>query len=240
VPYIAKTGTSEYSEHNWMLGSTTAVSTAVWLGNVSGHTPVIEFVQAPYIMVQHIWRDIMQVTNTLYPGGEFGAPDAALVAGKTLAVPEVKGLTLAQAKSLIESVGFTFEDGGEVDSELAKGSGVRTEPAAGTTTAIGTPVKYFSSNQSLVDGPPSTIGMTTAAARSALTGWAVAVKTVPAPRPTECPSTPPVNPATPSPAPSPVKSTCPVGNPDLGKVIAQDVIGGFAKPGATITITVQG
>jgi len=241
VPYIAKTGTSEYSEHNWMLGSTTAVSTAIWLGNVSGHTPVVEFVRAPYIMVQHMWRDIMRVTNTLYAGGEFAAPDPALVAGKSISVPEVKGLSLAQAKSLIESIGFTFEDGGEVDSELAKGSGVRTEPAAGTSAALGTTVKYFSSNQALVDGPPSTIGMTTAAARAALTGWAVSVNTVPAPTPTSCPSTLPV-PPTPTPAPTPatVPSTCPVANPNQGTVIAQDVIGGYAKPGATVTITVQG
>jgi membrane peptidoglycan carboxypeptidase len=238
VPYIAKTGTSEYSEHNWMLGSTTAVSTAVWFGNVSGHTPAIQFVQAPYIMVQHMWRDIMRVVNPIYGGGEFGAPDAALVSGKSISVPDVKGLNLAQAKSLIESVGFTFEDGGAVDSELPAGSGVNTEPAAGTTTAMGTPVKYFSSNQALVDGPPSTLGMTEAAARSALTGWAVTVMRAPAPSPTACSS--PAPSSTPPPTPATVPSSCPVPNPDQGKVIAQDITGGFAKPGATVTITVQG
>lgn len=240
VPYIAKTGTSDNSEHNWMLGSTTAVSTAVWFGNVSGHTPATQFIRAPYILVQHMWRDIMTVVNPIYGGGEFGAPDPALVAGKSISVPEVTGLTLAQAKSLIESIGFTFADGGEVDSALPKGSGVRTEPAAGTTTALGTEVKYFSSNQALVDGPPSTVGMTEAAAKTALTGWAVSVNTVPAPSPTACPSTPPADPLAPLTTPTPVPSTCPAANPNVGKVIAQDVIGGFAKPGATVTITVQG
>jgi hypothetical protein len=31
-----------------------------------------------------------------------------------------------------------------------------------------------------------------------------------------------------------------VPNTAIGTVISQDVIGGFAKPGATVTITVQG
>jgi hypothetical protein len=31
-----------------------------------------------------------------------------------------------------------------------------------------------------------------------------------------------------------------VPNQEQGKVIAQDINGGFAKPGATVTITVQG
>ena len=240
IPFIAKTGTSEYSEHNWMLGSTTAVSTAVWFGNVSGHTPAIQFISAPYIMVQHMWRDIMTVTNSLYGGTTFGAPDAALVAGKSLSVPDVKGLTLDQAKALIESVGFTFEDGGAVDSELATGQGVRSEPVAGTTAGLGTPVKYFYSNHALVDGPPSTIGKSEAAARIALTGWTVSVRHVAAPQPKTCQSPLPIpDPPAPAPTPSTVPSPCPVDNPNQGEVIKQDLIGGFAKPGSTVTITIQ-
>jgi membrane peptidoglycan carboxypeptidase len=241
IPYIAKTGTSEYSEHNWMLGSTTAVSTAVWFGNVSGHTPAVEFVRAPYIMIQYMWRDIMALTNTIYGGTTFGEPDANLVAGKSLAVPDVKGLTLAQAKSLIESVGFTFEDGGAVDSELPSGQGVRTEPAAGTTSALGVTVKFFSSNQAFVDGPPSTIGMTEAAARSALTGWGVSVKRVSAPSSGKnCTSPLPIPPLpTPAPTPSTVPTPCPADDTDKGLVVRQDVIGGFVKPGSTVTIFVQ-
>ncbi len=234
VPYIAKTGTSDNSEHNWMLGSTSAVSTAVWLGNVSGHTPVTDFNRQPYVVVQHIWRDVMATVNPVYGGNPFGAPDPALVAGKSISVPDVKGLTLAQAKSLIESVGFTFQDGGAVDSELPAGQGVRTGPVAGTTTAIGTAVTFYSSNQALIAGPPSTIGLTEAAARTALTGWTVAISTAPAPTATSCPL------PTPLPTPAPVPTLCPVANPNKGNVIAQDVIGGFAKAGSTVTITIQG
>ncbi len=241
VPYIAKTGTSDNSEHNWMLGSTTSVSTAVWLGNASGHTPVTQWTRSPYIVVQHIWRDIMTVVNPIYGGNAFPAPDPALVAGKTLAVPDVKGLTLAQAKTLIESVGFTFEDGGAVDSELPSGQGVRTDPVAGTTSALGVAVKFYSSNQALVDGPPSTIGMTEAAARSALTGWAVSVKKVAAPSAGKNCTSPLPIPAPPAPAPTPatVSTPCPVDNSNQGLVVKQDVIGGFVKPGSTVTISVQ-
>jgi membrane peptidoglycan carboxypeptidase len=241
VPYIAKTGTSDESEHNWMLGSTTSVSTAIWLGNVTGHTNVTNFTSAPYIMVQSMWRDIMSVANPIYGGTAFGAPDAALVAGKSIAVPAIKGLTVAQAKTLIESAGFSFADGGEVDSELPQGQIVRSDPESGVTASLGVTVTVFTSNGSLVAGPPSTVGMTTAAARTALTGWAVSVKTVPAPVPVSCPSTLPIPPApTPAPTPATVPSTCPVPNTNQGKVLSQDVIGGFVKPGSTVTITVQG
>ena len=240
VPFIAKTGTSDNSEHNWMLGSTTSVSTAVWLGNVTGHTSVTLFNNAPYIMVQHMWRDIMAVANPIYGGNAFGAPDPVLVAGKSAAVPAVTGLTVDQAKALIESVGFTFADGGDVDSELPAGQIVRSDPTAGTSTGLGSTVTVYKSNAALVAGPPNTVGMTTAAARTALTGWTVTVNTVPAPTPTACSSTPPNDPLNPLAQPTPVPSTCPAPSAAKGTVLSQDLIGGFAKPGAAVTITVQG
>src|SRR5690606_16918152 len=36
TPYIGKTGTTNGSIHTWMVGSSTAISTAVWVGNVQG------------------------------------------------------------------------------------------------------------------------------------------------------------------------------------------------------------
>ena len=36
TPYIAKTGTTDSSRHTWMIGSSTAASTAVWVGNIKG------------------------------------------------------------------------------------------------------------------------------------------------------------------------------------------------------------
>jgi hypothetical protein len=184
----------------------------------------------------------MATANSIYGGDAFPAPDPNLMKGKSVSVPAIDGLTLKQAQELIESVGLTFKDGGEMDSEKTKGTVVKSEPASGENTAVGAEVTVYTSNQSLVAGPGTTLGMTQAAATSSLQsgGWVVRVILTPSPTPTPCQSLPPVDPNNPSVIPTPVPSTCPAPpSPNAGKVIAQDIVGGFVKPGATITISVQ-
>jgi hypothetical protein len=190
---------------------------------------------------QLIWRDIMRAANPIYGGVAFGAPDPNLVKGKSVSVPAIQGLTMAQAKELIESVGLTFTDAGEMDSELPLGTVAKSEPASGEPSAVGAEVKVFSSNQTLVAGPPSTVGMTEDVARSTLTasGWTVQLKELPI-ADIPCPNPLP----TPAPSPGVIDPTKCAGqaNPlPVGSrlVTAQTPIGGFVKPGATITITVQ-
>ena len=243
VPFISKTGTSDNSEHNWMMGTTTKVSTVSWIGNVTGHVNVGEYVFPPYVFVQGIWRGVMATANSIYGGDAFPAPDPNLMKGKSVTVPAIDGLTLKQAQELIESVGLTFKDGGEMDSEKPKGTVVKSDPPSGENTAVGAEITVYTSNQSLVAGPGTTLGMTQAAATSSLQsgGWVVQVILAPSPTPTPCFSQPPVdNTVNPPVTPAPVPSTCPAPpSPNVGKVIAQDVVGGFVKPGATVTITVQ-
>ena len=239
IPFISKTGTSDNSEHNWMMGSTTKVSTVSWIGNVNGHVNVGEYVYPPYIFVQGIWKTVMATANAIYGGGEFPAPDPAMMKGKSVSVPAIDGLTLKQAQDLIESVGLTFKDGGEMDSEKTKGTVVKSEPASGEPTNVGAEITVYTSNQTLIAGPGTTLNMTQAVATSALTAGGWVTRVIPAPAPTtDCSYTPAPTPTV-NPTPSPVQSTCPAPNPNQGKVIAQDIVGGFVKPGATITITVQ-
>lgn len=250
VPWIAKTGTSDNAEQNWIVGATTKVATVVWLGNVTGHVALsnVDFTGGrQYNTKQDIFRDIMTLANAQFGGDPFGAPDANLVKGKSVTVPAINGLTKDQAKALIESVGLTFEDGGEMDSELPKDTVAKSEPAQGEPTAVGGEVKVYFSNQSLVAGPPNTAtsppSFTEAQARAALTqaGFTnIQVKLVPTPTPTPCMSQPPVdNTVTPPTTPAPVQSSCPVVSPNSGKVTSQSVVGGFVKPDVLIVLEVQ-
>ena len=222
-----------------MMGSTTKVSTVSWIGNVTGHVNVGEYVYPPYVYVQGIWKAVMATANSIYGGGDFPAPDETMMKGKSVSVPAIDGLTLKQAQDLIESVGLTFKDGGEMDSEKTKGTVVKSDPASGQPTSVGAEITVYTSNQTLVNGPGTTLNLSQQAATAALIAGGWVPKVIPAPAPTtDCSYTPAPTPTV-NPTPSPVQSTCPAPNPNQGKVIAQDIVGGYIKPGATITITVQ-
>ena len=246
IPWIAKTGTSDNAEQNWIMGSTSKVATVVWLGNVSGHVALsnVDFTNGrQYNTKQDIYRDIMTVANRQFGGDPFGAPDPNLVKGKSVSVPAIQGLTKEQAQALIESVGLTFTDGGEMDSELPLNTVAKSEPASGEPTAVGGEVKVYFSNQTLVAGPPSTVGMTETLARSTLVaaGWTVGA-TIELPIPdAQCPVPTPT--PMPTPAPSPSTTACPgTANPlPVGQrlVTVQSPVGGFIKPTTPILITVQ-
>ena len=236
VPFVSKTGTSDNSEHNWMLGTTTRVATATWIGNVTGHTNVGQYLFPPYIYVQNIWRDVMAVANSIYGGGAFPAPDPTMNKGKSVTVPAINGLTLEQAKELIESVGLLFKDGGEIDSEIAKGLVVKSDPEAGGPTSVGGEITVYTSNQSLVTGPASYVGSNyqTAVTNLRAAGWNPVVQFGPGPV-IPCPV------PTPAPTPAPQPTTCyDTNSPDRYKVESQDVVGGFHKPGTTVTLKVVG
>jgi membrane peptidoglycan carboxypeptidase len=247
VPWIAKTGTSDNAEQNWIIGATTKVATVVWLGNVSGHVALssVDFTGGrQYNTKQDIWRDIMTVANSQFGGDKFGDPDPNLVKGKSVTVPAINGLTKEQAKALIESVGLSFEDGGEMDSELPLDTVAKSEPAQGEPTAVGGEVKVYFSNHTLVAGPPNVVGLVGTSAKSQLesAGWKVVIITDPAPAPANtCTAMPPLSTPAPTPLPDPTPTQCPTPpNPNLGKVLTQDVTGGYVKPGATVTLHVQG
>lgn len=235
IPWIVKTGTSDNQENNWVMGSTTKVATVVWIGNVSGHTNVSRARfsgGAPWNLKQYIWRDIMRVANPVYGGGAFAAPLPDMLKGKSITVPAIEGLSKEQAKTLIESVGLRFKDGGPIDSEKPLDTVVKSEPASGAAASTGGEVTVYTSNQTLVAGPPNIVGMTVAQATAALTAakFNISVTTNTA-TPTPCPSP---NGATACPQPT---STVPA---DQRIILTQSSTGGFLKPGAIITVTVQG
>jgi membrane peptidoglycan carboxypeptidase len=170
TPYIGKTGTTDESVHTWMVGSSTRVATAVWVGNITGKQAMrnVRVNGTSGGLLRHrIFRPIAQAIDAIYPGTAFPGPDPTLLTGTPVEVPNVIGSTLEQAKNAIELVELEFEHGGEVDSDLPAGQVAATSPAAGSGVPRGTTVKVFTSN-GLAEPVPNVVGMSRDAAEDTL------------------------------------------------------------------------
>lgn len=108
----------------------------------------------------------------LYASGTIGgstptrAPTPTVTA---VAVPDVVGMSEAEARSAIESIGLVFKRGDDLASEdVAPGTAVSSEPGGGTNAVLGATVTVrFSSGSAMVQ-VPDLKGKTQAEARTAL------------------------------------------------------------------------
>jgi len=156
IPIFGKTGTTDGAVHTWMASGTTRYGTATWVGNISGFQDMslvsYEGVQG-YRLRHYITKATDTALNIKYPGGALPEPDPSLLAGSGTEVPDLSLQTLEQAKSVLVSLGFTFKDGGEVDSELPAGQVVKTDPAAGTQSASGATITVYTSKGNKIQIP---------------------------------------------------------------------------------------
>ena len=86
VPIVGKTGTTDVADQNWLIGTTTKVALAVWVGNIQGHQNLRDINVAGtngYNTKFNIFRVTMKSldSNPAYRGGAFPAPDPVLVYG---------------------------------------------------------------------------------------------------------------------------------------------------------------
>ncbi|QHC66013.1 PASTA domain-containing protein [Rathayibacter sp. VKM Ac-2759] len=144
VPHIGKTGTTDDALHTWMVGASTEVATATWVGNVTGFTSMRGFrlngVNAGQVRHQ-IWPRIMRVADAKYGGTAFPAPERSLVEAPQEAVPEVTGQGPAAARARLESLGFTVTvDPNRVPSDRPAGSVAQTNPPAGSRVSRGSAI----------------------------------------------------------------------------------------------------
>jgi membrane peptidoglycan carboxypeptidase len=171
--YIGKTGTTDKSVHTWMVGSSTTVATAVWVGNIKGEQAMRNIRvqgQSGGVLRHRIFQPIAQAIDPLYPGGAFAAPDPALLVGSPVEVPNVVGMTPEAAKQAIEEVAeLVYEDGGQVDSDLPVGQVAATDPGAGASVSKGTTVRVFTSN-GLAEEVPDVVGLNRNIAEAQLQG----------------------------------------------------------------------
>lgn len=168
VPIIGKTGTTDSSVQTWVITATTSAATAVWVGNSIGKFPIRSYETAGVSggLLRHvIMRSTVATINAKYGGLAFPDPSPALLSGSGLEVPDVRGLTPEAAKALLVGLGFGYEDGGQIDSEIPAGKIAATDPPAGTQSAKASVIKVYISKGNKVafpdvvgDGKTNTFG----------------------------------------------------------------------------------
>jgi membrane peptidoglycan carboxypeptidase len=180
TPYIGKTGTTDESVHTWMVGSSTRVATAVWVGNVKGKQALrniyVSGVQAGTLR-HYIFRPIAQAIDRKYPGKAFPGPDPTLLTGTLIEVPNVIGRSLEQAKTAIQLSELNFKNGGEIDSDAPVGTVVMTKPGPGAEVPRGTTVSVYTSNGTGAT-VPDVVGMDVGSAQATLEGAGFSVEAV--------------------------------------------------------------
>ena len=159
VPMFSKTGTTDNNEATWMTGGSTKAATAVGVFNASGHvnlrTTKINGNQLA-VLRHNIWPRIMQLADDKWGGDPFPDPSATLLQGKSVSVPNVVGLSLEQAKSVLQGAGFTFLDGGPQDSNQPVGTVIGASPTG--SAPKGAAVSVFTSNGALLTVPDAVTG----------------------------------------------------------------------------------
>ncbi|MFC4243359.1 transglycosylase domain-containing protein [Gryllotalpicola reticulitermitis] len=181
VPIMGKTGTTDNAEQNWLVTSTTKVANAVWVGNVQAHKVGSSYANTGFGSIyfgpnNSIWgrnvkfniaKPILQELDRVYGGGQFPKPESLLVSGPQQKLPSLEGDTVAQAKTVLGGLGFTYQDGGQKDSAVAKGKVAGSSPPAGTMLSKGSIVQVYTSKGNQV-AVPTLIGKSLADAAKAL------------------------------------------------------------------------
>ena len=129
-------------------------------------------------------------------------------------VPDVTGQPLAQAQAAIQAAGFRFANPTRAaSSNVAEGSVISTDPAAGTPAKPNSVIKIVVSSGPEQVNVPTVTGQNENSATSTLKGAGLNVEVKP--------------------------KSVPAGDPNAGRVISQDPAGGQSvDTGSTVTITV--
>jgi membrane peptidoglycan carboxypeptidase len=165
TPLIGKTGTTDAAKDTWFVGSSTEVTTAIWVGSSSGQQIQQRKTKLPNGQLMSVarfavWKPFMQAVNSVYKGSAFPGPAAELTRTPTVQVPDVSGMSPADAQSAIEAAGLSFAQGGARASSVPAGQVGGSDPGAGANAARGSTVTVFISSgpdQSQQQGTPGTV-----------------------------------------------------------------------------------
>lgn len=147
--YFGKTGTTDKATHTWTAGSSSAASTAVWTGNIVGkqNLRLVWHNGVQTAQTRHpIFRAIAKTVDIARPGGPLADVDPTMLTGQPTLVPDVAGLSVAEAKARIEAAELTYARGASVPSTAPAGSIVSTSPAKGSSVPKGTRVTVVTSD----------------------------------------------------------------------------------------------
>jgi membrane peptidoglycan carboxypeptidase len=170
TPLIGKTGTTDKAKDTWFVGSSTEVTTAIWVGSSSGQQIRQRNTKLPGGQLMStarfaVWKPFMQSVNAVYKGQAFPGPAAELTKTPTVQVPDVEGMSPAAAQSAIEAAGLSFAQGGaRSSSSVPAGEVSGSDPGAGANAARGSTVTVFTSSgpdqsQQQTDQQPAAAGI---------------------------------------------------------------------------------
>lgn len=154
VPVLGKTGTHEYWQ-TWMAEASSEVATVVWVGNSTGEVR-LDSTYTDRDSVNNlrfpIAREIQTAVNSVYGGDSFPQADARLTQRVLENLPNVVGMSVDEARTVLEGAGFGVEVSDPVDSERAEGTVATQSPGAGRV-AGGTVITLGPSNAQAVKIP---------------------------------------------------------------------------------------
>ena len=156
IPIIGKTGTTDSATDTWVITSTTNLTTATWVGNSIGKVSLSGYDWMGFagnVLRHEIMRHTVAVSDQKYGGGAFPPPQDSLLGGSGIQVPDVRGQTPEAAKALLEGLGFSYLDGGPIDSEFPAGKVANTDPAPGTQSGVAAIITVFTSKGNKVAFP---------------------------------------------------------------------------------------
>jgi membrane peptidoglycan carboxypeptidase len=147
TPLAGKTGTTDSRVHTWMIGYSTAVATATWVGNVRGQTSQggKSVAGSAVTTVRHaVWRDIMREINQRYPGEAFTPVSPRFLGSSPRSVPDVTATDSVSAIAQLEFAELAVRViQREVPSIHPIGTVAYTVPAAGEAVPRGTLIEVY-------------------------------------------------------------------------------------------------
>ncbi|WP_166791764.1 transglycosylase domain-containing protein [Cryobacterium frigoriphilum] len=177
VPMIGKTGTTDGAADTWMSGSSTEVATVAGVVSVTGSLDQrsMYFDSGYAATARHrMWPDVMSVANAKYGGDDFTEASASSLRTLRASVPNLQSASVAEARTALESAGFTFDNGGETAANQPEGT-LRSDPPAGTRAQLGSTVTIYAST-GLQPTFPDVVGLTEEEAQEALVDYDVQVQ----------------------------------------------------------------
>lgn len=157
VPMAGKTGTTDDTLHTWMIGFSTEVATAVWVGNVKGlisqRGKSVEGTAVSTIR-HKIYREIMAEVNAKYGGDSFPAPASRFLSGAQVEIPNIIGMDPLLASEQLELMDLNAKI---IEIPIASaqlpGAVADTFPFTGESVPRGTMIEIFISSGGLVEIP---------------------------------------------------------------------------------------
>ena len=154
VPSAGKTGTTQDNKAVWMMGYTPRLATASMIaGANSKGTPLSlngQVVGGSYVYeaagsttAGPMWGGAMQEIDKYFKWRDFHEPDPRVIAGHTVDVPWVGGMSVGRASKVLRKAGFQVQVGPEAYSEYSYGEVAFTSPS--DRAAEGSPITIYTS-----------------------------------------------------------------------------------------------